>query len=66
MTWSVSEKNLLLPSMFLSNHRAEETDKHLFESVTKDAVDNEVNGAVESDKKVVGLSECIMRRSKML
>ena len=56
----------MLASMFSPNHRAEKTSQHPLELVTKDAIDDEVDGAVDSDQKIVGLGESVENLANML
>ena len=56
----------MLASMFSPNQRAEKTSQHPLELVTKDAIDDEVDGAVDSDQKIVGLGESVVNLANML
>ena len=52
--------------MFSANQGAEQTCQHPLELVTKDAIDDEVDGAVDSDQKIVGLGESVVNLADML
>ena len=56
----------MLACMFSANQRAEQTCQHPLELVTKDAIDDEVDGAVNSDQKVVGLGESVVNLANKL
>ena len=56
----------MLACMFSANQGAEQTGQHPLELVTEDAIDDEVDGAVDSDQKIVGLGESVIDLADML
>ena len=56
----------MLACMFSANQGAEQACQHPLELVTEDAIDDEVDGAVDSDQKIVGLGESVENLANML
>ena len=53
-------------SIFSTNEGAENTGELPLELVTKDTVDDEVDGTIEGDEEVVSLCESVENFAKML
>ena len=56
----------MLVSIFSTNEGAENTGERPLELVTKDTVDDEVDGTIEGDEEVVSLCESVENFAKVL